>query len=83
MEHTTHTAPALRPRGDGGTGVSALRIVCAWCQQPLGWHWVQTPLPFPISYSICARCYADVTREFAPLTTGGKPNTCVTGGNKA
>jgi hypothetical protein len=53
-----------------GDGLASLQIVCAWCQQPLAWYRVQTRLPFPISYSICSHCYAAVTREFAPLTTG-------------
>jgi hypothetical protein len=48
--------------------IAALQIVCAWCQQHIVWHRVLTPLPFPISYSICAHCYADVAREFASLT---------------
>ena len=46
--------------GDGG---GWLQIVCAWCQQPLRRQWMQVPTPFPISYSICACCYADVSRE--------------------
>jgi hypothetical protein len=70
MEHTTHTAHALRLRGDSGTRVSSLQIVCAWCQQPLAWYRVQTPLPFPISYSICGRCYTAVAREIASRTAG-------------
>jgi hypothetical protein len=50
--------------------MSALQVVCAWCQQHIVWHWVPTPMPFPISYSICGRCYTDVAREFAPLSAG-------------
>jgi hypothetical protein len=46
---------------------SPLQIVCAWCQQHIVWHRVQTPMPFQISYSICARCYAAVSRDLAPL----------------
>jgi len=53
-----------------GAAVSGLQVVCAWCQQHLGWHRVPPPLPFPISYSICGRCYRDVAREFAPLRVG-------------
>jgi hypothetical protein len=49
---------------------SSLQVVCAWCQQHIVWHQVQPPMPFPISYSICARCYADVAREFKPLAAG-------------
>jgi hypothetical protein len=49
---------------------SSLQIICAWCQQHMVWHWVPTPMPFPISYSICTRCYADVAQEFAPLSAG-------------
>jgi hypothetical protein len=70
MEHMTHTAHALRPRVDRGPGSSSLQIVCAWCQQPLAWYHVRTPLPFPISYSICGRCYAAVAWELTLLTTG-------------
>src|SRR5215472_7832869 len=46
-----------------GDGFAALQIVCAWCQQSVGWHQVQTPTRFTISYTICARCYGDVVRE--------------------
>jgi hypothetical protein len=70
MEHTTHTAHKPRPRVDRDPGVSSLQIVCAWCQQPLAWYRVQSPPPFPISYSICGRCYAAVARELEPLTAG-------------
>ena len=68
MAHTAPTANDPRPRVNREAGVSSLQIVCAWCQQPLAWYHVQTRLPFPISYSICGRCYAAVAREFAPLT---------------
>jgi hypothetical protein len=50
--------------------IAALQVVCAWCQQHIVWHQVLTPMPFPISYSICARCYTDVAREFTPPTAG-------------
>jgi hypothetical protein len=70
VEPTAPTAYDPRPRVDGESGVSSLQIVCAWCQQPLAWYHVQTRLPFPISYSICGRCYAAVAREFAPLMAG-------------
>jgi hypothetical protein len=70
MTDTTHTTPAPRPLVDGKPGVSSLQIVCAWCRQSLAWHWVQTPVPFPVSYSICGRCYADAAREFAPTMAG-------------
>jgi hypothetical protein len=50
-------------RQHAGTAVSLLQIVCAWCQQHIVWHRVQPPMPFPISYSICACCYADVSRD--------------------
>ena len=53
-----------------GAAVSGLQVVCAWCRQHIGWHRVQPPLPFPISYSICARCYTDAAREFAPHSLG-------------
>ena len=56
-------APMLHASvGDGG---AVLQIVCAWCQQLLRRQWVQPPTRFPISYSICARCYGDVARESA------------------
>jgi len=54
----------------GDDGFAFLQIVCAWCQQPLRRQRVQTPMPFQISYSICACCYADVSRGLAPLTAG-------------
>ena len=59
------TGSAGQPRQHAGVsdGCAALQIVCAWCQQPLRRQWVQSPLRFPISYSICARCYGDVARE--------------------
>ena len=53
-----------------GAAVTGLQVVCAWCQQHIVWHQVQTPTPFQISYSICGRCYRDVAREFAPLRVG-------------
>jgi hypothetical protein len=40
-----------------------LLIVCAWCQQSISWQRVQTPTPLPISHSICARCYVQVSKE--------------------
>ena len=42
---------------------SYLLIVCAWCQQYIRWQRVQTPEPLIISHGICARCYAQVSRE--------------------
>jgi len=50
--------------------MSSLQAVCAWCQQHIVWHWVPTPMAFPISYSICARCYTAVASELAPLSVG-------------
>jgi hypothetical protein len=63
-----YTVPARRqhPRA----AVSLLQIVCAWCQQHIVWHRVQSPISFQISYSICAYCYADVSRGLAPRTAG-------------
>ena len=66
--HEASTAHERRPHPQAG--MAALQVVCAWCQQHIVWHRVQPPLPFPISYSICPRCYADVAREFEPLSTG-------------
>jgi len=57
-------------REHAGAAVTGLQVVCAWCQQHIVWHRVQPPTPFPISYSICGRCYTDVAREFAPLRVG-------------
>ena len=68
MDHKAPTAYDLQPRGDAGPVLAALQVVCAWCQQHIVWHRVQPPLPFPISYSICGRCYAAVARELAPRT---------------
>jgi hypothetical protein len=64
------TCREYEPRQSAGACevVAALQIVCAWCQQPLGWHRVPPPLPFTISYGICARCYAEVSQELDPLT---------------
>jgi hypothetical protein len=68
--HEARTAHERRPHSHPHAGMSALQVVCAWCQQHIVWHRVQPPLSFPISYSICARCYADVARELAPLSAG-------------
>jgi hypothetical protein len=70
VEHEAYTVPKRWPHAGAGAAVSLLQVVCAWCQQHIVWHQVQTPLPFPVSYSICAHCYADVAREFEPLTAG-------------
>jgi hypothetical protein len=42
---------------------SYLLIVCAWCQQYIRWQRVEIPTPLIISHGICARCYAQVSRE--------------------
>jgi hypothetical protein len=52
-----------RTRVGAGDVLSSLQIVCAWCQQHLGWHRVQTPLPFQTSYSICPACLGHLLRE--------------------
>ena len=70
MDHKAHTAYEPQPRGAAGTVLASLQVVCAWCQQHIVWHRVQPPTPFPISYSICGRCYTDVAREFASLRDG-------------
>ena len=70
MGQEASTMPERRQHAGAGTAGALLRIVCAWCQQHIGWHQAQTPMPFQISYSICARCYAAVAREFDPLTAG-------------
>ena len=40
-----------------------LLIVCAWCQQHIGWQRVQTLTQLTTSHSICTRCYEQVSRE--------------------
>ncbi len=68
MNQQAHTAhPPKRPV-DAGAVVYPFQIVCAWCQQHIVWRQAQTPLLFPISYGICAHCYASVARDLAPLT---------------
>ena len=44
----------------------SLLIVCAWCQQHIGWQRVQTLTPLTTSHSICPRCYEQVSREIEP-----------------
>lgn len=68
MGHEADTVPERRRPAGAGAAVPCLQIVCAWCQQPIVVHRVQTPLPFQISYSICACCYADAARGLEPLT---------------
>ena len=63
MDYKAYTAYEPRPHGEAGTVLASLQVVCAWCQQHIVWHRVQPPLPFPISYSICGRCYAVVARS--------------------
>jgi hypothetical protein len=70
VEQQAHPEHEPKLHVDAGAVVSSLQIVCAWCQQHIVWHRVQIPMPFQISYSICPRCYADVSREFEPLTAG-------------
>jgi hypothetical protein len=66
--HEADTGHQRRQHVGAGADVSLLQIVCAWCQQHIVWHRVQTPMPFQSSYSICAHCYAAVARELEPLT---------------
>jgi hypothetical protein len=70
VDYKAYTAHDPQPRGNPGTVLAALQVVCAWCQQHIVWHRVPPPMPFPISYSICARCYTDVARELAPHSLG-------------
>ena len=42
---------------------SYLLIVCVWCQQSISLQRLQAPIPLNISHGICARCYAQVSRE--------------------
>jgi hypothetical protein len=69
MRHGTCREYESRQSAGAGEVVAALQIVCAWCQQPLGWHQVPLPLAFTISYGICARCYAEASQEFGHLAT--------------
>ena len=57
-----------QPRGDADTALADMEIVCAWCRQHMVWHRVQTPIPFPVSYSICDRCYTGVAQELMRRT---------------
>jgi hypothetical protein len=59
-----------------GEGLASLQIVCAWCQQLLRRQRVQTPTRFTISYSICARCYGDVSRESEDSTVSTASIPC-------
>jgi hypothetical protein len=70
VEHEAEAVPERRQPPQASAVLSALQIVCAWCQRHIVWHRVPTPMAFPISYSICARCYTDVAREFAPRRAG-------------
>jgi hypothetical protein len=65
------------PHTGGGDGFASLQIVCAWCQQPLRRQRVQTPTRFTISYSICTRCYGDVSRESEDSTVPTARIPCV------
>jgi hypothetical protein len=60
-------------RGMPDAGASP-QIVCAWCQQPLRWHRVQTPLPLQTSYGICPTCLVQVLRELG-VRTAAPPRT--------
>jgi hypothetical protein len=70
VEHEAHTRSRQCQAPHTTAGMVALQVICAWCQQHMIWHQVLPPIPFPISYSICARCYTDVAREFAPHSLG-------------
>jgi hypothetical protein len=50
-------------RADSCAAFSYLLIVCAWCQQYIRWQRVQPPEPLTTSHGICARCYAQMSRE--------------------
>jgi hypothetical protein len=77
MRQGTSRVSAPMPHAGVGDGLAALQIVCAWCQLPLRRQWVQTPPRFTISYSICPRCYGDVTREGEASTGSPASRPCV------
>jgi hypothetical protein len=51
VDSKAYAAHAPQPRGNSGTVLAALQVVCAWCQQHIVWHRVPPPRPFPMSYS--------------------------------
>jgi hypothetical protein len=59
---------------------SSLQIVCAWCQQPIRWHRVQTPVPLQPSHGICPACLGHVSsarRVMTPATPQTTYEPCV------
>src|SRR4029450_11392637 len=56
------------PRGwRGAIGQqTSLTIVCAWCQQTIGWQRSEGAAREQISHSICLACFADVVQELDP-----------------
>jgi hypothetical protein len=63
VEHKAPRESEPIPCAGSCEAFSYLLIVCAWCQQYICWHRVQTPTPLNISHGICARCYGQVSRE--------------------
>ena len=64
---------------------ASLQIVCAWCQQPLRWQCVQTPMPLQTSYGICPACLVQVLRALcvqtpAPPQTASAPDAACRAG---
>jgi hypothetical protein len=47
---------------------SYVRVVCAWCQQPMRWQCAEATVRGQLSHSICFPCFADVFQELNPET---------------
>jgi len=76
---------APRERRGVSEAFASLQIVCAWCQQPLRWQCVQTPLPLQTSYGICPACLVQVLRALcvqtpAPPQTASAPDAACRAG---
>ena len=63
VEHKVSRESEPMQRAGSCEALSYLLIVCAWCQQSISLQRLQAPIPLNISHGICARCYAQVSRE--------------------